>query len=192
MQVNNPRLIISAASSKQWPNTTLGEVLLCGRSNVGKSSFINALVRRKSLAYVGKTPGKTRLLNFYNIDDKLILVDAPGYGYQKDKRSDYQHFGSLMDEYILNRNNLKLCILLLDIRRDLSNDDQMMIEYFAHHHLPYLVILTKSDKLAYSKQLERSRKITTLLDKSAETIIMFKADNEEIVKDTWDKILNYI
>lgn len=192
MLVKQPKLVISAASSKQWPNTTLPEILLCGRSNVGKSSFINTMVKRKSLAYVGKTPGKTRLLNFYDIDERLMIVDAPGYGFQKEVKSNYRFFGQLMDEYIQKRENLKLCVLLLDIRRDPSVDDIAMIDYFKHHQIPYIMIITKSDKLSYSKQLIQKNKLINLLSVESDDLIIFDNSNTNIVTFTWQKILSYI
>lgn len=192
MLIKNPKLVISAASIKQWPESTMPEILLCGRSNVGKSTFINTMVKRKSLAYVGKTPGKTRLLNFYDLDEKIMFVDAPGYGFQKDRKSDYANFGKLMDDYIEKRSNLKLCILLLDIRRDPSNDDMMMIEYFAHHQIPHLIILTKSDKLSYSQQLKQKNKVASLINMEPTSLILFKHDDPELVEKTWEKISTFI
>ncbi|MEA5026522.1 MAG: ribosome biogenesis GTP-binding protein YihA/YsxC [Erysipelotrichaceae bacterium] len=188
MDFKKPYLVISAASQQQWPITDLPEVLLCGRSNVGKSSFINTMVRRKRLAYVAQTPGKTRLLNFYNLDDKLMFVDAPGYGFQKEQKSDYQTFGKLMDDYIQQRQNLRLCILLLDIRRIPNADDLMMMDYFNHHQMPYLLILTKADKLSYSQQLKQQNMLASVLKTAAHDLIMFNHIQPEVREKVWMKI----
>jgi len=192
MNIRNPRLVISAASRKQWPTTSMPEILLCGRSNVGKSTFINSLVSRKNLAYVGQTPGKTRLLNFYNLDDKLMLVDAPGYGYQKDKRLSYTVFGEMMDDYFDYRENLCLCIVILDIRREPSEDDLMMIDFIKRHETPYILLATKCDKISYFQQLVRRQKIAEVLNVRTDEIILF-AKNDERARDlTWQIIENII
>lgn len=185
-QFHNPTLIISAASSKQWPETTLPEIVLAGKSNVGKSSFINALVNRKALAYVGQTPGKTRLLNFYNLDEKLILVDAPGYGYAKRSKQEAIDYGKLMDEYFSKRNNLKCCVLLLDIRHLPNENDQIMLDFLKHQDIPYLVILTKSDKLSYSNQLKMQKQICEVLNLRKEDTIVFSSSKKDKVEQVWE------
>ena len=121
-QFNSLSHVITANDSNQWPTTEISEIVLSGRSNVGKSSLINSLVGRRALAYVGSRPGKTRFLNFYNLDDEVMLVDAPGYGYAKRSKSEILNYGTIIDEYFSTRENLKGCILVLDVR-----------------HLPYLV-----------------------------------------------------
>ena len=107
MEVKNPFLVVSAPDSKSWPEGDLPEIVLAGRSNVGKSSFINTITRRKNLAYVGNTPGKTRLLNFFNIDDRLMLVDVPGYGYANASKKMLIQFGEMMEEYFGERKQKK-------------------------------------------------------------------------------------
>ena len=148
---HNPQLVISAARSEQWPESELNEVLMVGKSNVGKSSLINALVNRKSLAYVGQTPGKTRLLNFYNLDEKLMLVDAPGYGYAKAPRSEIQKWGAMIDDYLHNTELLKHALLLIDIRHEPTADDETMVKWLLGYSMPFSIILTKCDKLSKSK-----------------------------------------
>ena len=185
---HNPKLIISAPSKKQWPDSNLPEIILAGKSNVGKSSFINALVNRKSLAYVGQTPGKTRLLNFYNLDDHIMLVDAPGYGYAKRSKSEAIDYGRLMEEYFRLRANVYCCILILDIRHLPSNNDLEMRNFLKHNNIPHLIILTKADKLSYSNQLKMQRDICNVLEVSTEEVIVFSSIKKDQVEKVWERI----
>lgn len=191
-QFHKPELVISAASSKQWPSSSLPEVILAGKSNVGKSSFINGLVGRKSLAYVGQTPGKTRLLNFYNLDDKLMLVDAPGYGYAKRSKSEAIDYGKLMEEYFSKRDTTKCCVLLLDIRHLPSDNDLVMLDFLRYNQIPYFVVLTKADKLSYSKQIAMKNEIRKALDISIEDIYTFSAVKKDNLEEIWDKLDSYL
>ena len=131
----------------QYPDSEVPEIALVGRSNCGKSSLINYLVNRKSLARIGGTPGKTRTVNFYNIDEKLFLVDLPGYGYAKIAKSSQQSWKEVIEPYLNNRNQLKLMLLLLDIRHLPSEDDRVMFEWILRSQKEFLIIATKSDKL---------------------------------------------
>ena len=185
---HNPMLIISAARSEQWPESELNEVLMVGKSNVGKSSLINALVNRKSLAYVGQTPGKTRLLNFYNLDDKLMLVDAPGYGYAKRSKQEYIDYGKMMGEYLKKRTHLKGCLLILDIRHEPSNNDITMYNYLKETNSPLLIVLTKTDKLSYSQQLKMKKLIAQGLNVSNESFVLFSSSKKTGVQELWEKI----
>lgn len=184
----NPTLVISAASKLQWPKTTLPEVVLAGKSNVGKSSLINALVQRKNLAYVGQTPGKTRLLNFYNLDDELMLVDAPGYGYAKRSKFELAKYAQLMDDYFGKRENIAACLLVLDMRHLPSKDDIVMYQYLQSLSFPYAIVLTKSDKLSYSQRLTMKRDICQQLACSLDDVIVFSANDKTGVEMLWDKI----
>ncbi|HCD1947268.1 TPA: ribosome biogenesis GTP-binding protein YsxC, partial [Staphylococcus aureus] len=115
---NNIELIISAVKEEQYPETELSEVALSGRSNVGKSTFINSMIGRKNMARTSQQPGKTQTLNFYNIDEQLIFVDVPGYGYAKVSKTQREKFGKMIEEYITKRENLQLVIQLVDLRHD--------------------------------------------------------------------------
>ena len=137
------RFIKSAKSSVDYPES-LKEVVLVGRSNVGKSSFINAVFNQKA-AYVGKTPGKTRLLNFFAVDDRYTLVDVPGYGFAKLSNNEIVAFGEMMEEYFSKRQALKLLVMITDIRHKPTGDDLDMIEFARYHHLNTLVIANKAD-----------------------------------------------
>lgn len=137
------KFICSATRKEGYPETS-DEVVFVGRSNVGKSSLINALYGK--VAYVGKTPGKTRLLNFFNVDDKYTVCDVPGYGYANRSDKEIIEFGQMMDEYFSKRENLRLCVIILDIRRIPNQDDLDMYEFLKENNIPVLFILNKCDK----------------------------------------------
>lgn len=155
--------ITSATEKSQWPQTSLSEVVVVGRSNVGKSSFINALTNRKKLAYVGNTPGKTRLINFFKIDDEWMLVDVPGYGYARMSKQQLEKLGAMMDEYFAQREQIKCIIQLVDARHDPTKDDIEMIEYFKEAHLPIIIVATKVDKVPKTKRIKALKNISQVL-----------------------------
>lgn len=157
-QVKQSEYMLSAAWKSQWPDESLPEVCLAGRSNVGKSSFINTLTNRKKLAHVSATPGKTRTLNFYDINHELRFVDVPGYGYAKVSMKIRESFGKMMEEYISSRPNLKAMILIVDYRHAPTKDDVMMYEFVKYYKIPVIVIATKEDKLKRS-ELDKNKKI---------------------------------
>ena len=150
----NAKFIKSAPSLKEAPQGQFPEVLLVGKSNVGKSSLINALCNKKSLAFVSGKPGHTRLLNYYNIDDKIYLVDAPGYGYAKGGFDLDKLFGTMMEDYFNNASRLKLVLILLDSRRELGENDVEIINYIRERDLNHLLVFTKVDKV---NQKEKSQ-----------------------------------
>lgn len=155
--------ITSAVNKSQWPESDLSEVVVVGRSNVGKSSFINALTNRKKLAYVGSTPGKTRLINFFAIDQSWMLVDVPGYGYAKMSKTQLEKLGAMMDEYFQERQQIRCVIQLVDARHDPTHDDLDMIEYFKEAHIPILVVATKIDKVPKTKRVKALKNISQVL-----------------------------
>ncbi|MEJ3681434.1 ribosome biogenesis GTP-binding protein YihA/YsxC, partial [Staphylococcus aureus] len=136
VNTNNIELIISAVKEEQYPETELSEVALSGRSNVGKSTFINSMIGRKNMARTSQQPGKTQTLNFYNIDEQLIFVDVPGYGYAKVSKTQREKFGKMIEEYITKRENLQLVIQLVDLRHDPTQDDILMYNYLKHFDIP--------------------------------------------------------
>lgn len=148
---NNIELIISAVQEAQYPETNLSEVALSGRSNVGKSTFINSMIGRKNMARTSQQPGKTQTLNFFNIDEQLIFVDVPGYGYAKVSKAQREKFGKMIEEYLTQRENLRLVIQLVDLRHNPTEDDVLMYNYLKHFDIPTLVICTKEDKIAKGK-----------------------------------------
>lgn len=156
MMIKKANFITSAASIEGWPNHSYPELLVVGRSNVGKSTFINSITNQKHLAKTSNTPGKTRLINFFDINDhQFVLVDAPGYGFARISRQEQAQFSKLMDDYLLKRSNLKGALLLLDLRHRPTTHDQQIYSFLKTIRKPVLVIGTKLDKLKkndYQKQ----------------------------------------
>ncbi|MBR2066833.1 MAG: YihA family ribosome biogenesis GTP-binding protein [Solobacterium sp.] len=188
MEYHEAKLLASAAHKDQWPNSNLPEVIFVGRSNAGKSTLINALVNRKNLAYSGKTPGKTRLLNFFAIDQKYIFTDAPGYGYATKEYEASLKFGRLMETYFHERQNLKGLILVLDARRDPSEDDLSMIEYAKAMHLAILIVCTKADKLSKNALHNQIFKIAQKLDIPKTAFYPVSSLQKEGLNDVWKAI----
>ncbi|MBB5183615.1 ribosome biogenesis GTP-binding protein YihA/YsxC [Catenisphaera adipataccumulans] len=155
--------VISAVKPEQWPQEGLPETVVVGRSNVGKSSFINALTERKKLAYVGNTPGKTRLINFFRIDERWMLVDVPGYGYAKMSKKMLMEMGRMMDTYFQQRQEIACVVQLVDARHDPTQDDIDMMEYLQALHLPILVAATKVDKVPKTKRVRAIKNISQIL-----------------------------
>lgn len=151
MKVNNPKFEVSAVSPKQYPNNNLPEIVLVGKSNVGKSSFVNTMINRKSLARTSSEPGKTRQINFYNIDDKFYFVDLPGYGYSKMSKLEQEKVGKFTEEYLVKRNTISLIIFLIDIRHKPTENDRLMYDYVVRSNLPFMVLANKADKIAPTK-----------------------------------------
>lgn len=142
----NSTFIKSTPSVKERPLDQFPEVLIVGKSNVGKSSLINSLCQRKALAFTSSKPGHTRLLNYYNIDNKFFLVDAPGYGYAKGGIDLDRLFGEMMEGYFTDNPYLKLVLLLIDSRREFSENDLEILDYLKDNQIPYFVVITKTDK----------------------------------------------
>lgn len=190
---NNIDLIISAVQEAQYPDTGLSEVALSGRSNVGKSSFINSMIGRKNMARTSQQPGKTQTLNFFNIDDQLIFVDVPGYGYAKVSKSQREKFGKMIEEYLTKRESLKLVIQLVDLRHNPTEDDVLMYNYLKHFDIPILVICTKEDKIAKGKIQKHIKNIKEKLDLDPDdTIISYSSIQNTKQQQIWDLIADYL
>lgn len=158
---NNVSLRISAGFASQFPRDPMPQIALSGRSNVGKSSLINTLLGRNSLARVSGTPGKTITVNFYDIDKKLFLVDLPGYGFAKRSAESQKQWSTLTDAFFTsnaNRELLKLVVQLIDVRIGPTEDDMMMLSYLKSEGIPYVVVATKSDKLSATAQKQAAEK----------------------------------
>lgn len=192
MIVKTSEFLISAVKEAQWPKDGLPEVLLLGRSNVGKSSFINTMVNRKNLAYTSSTPGMTRMLNFYDVNHEMRFVDAPGYGFQKKAKSGYEEFERLMQEYFAKRENLKVAVLLLDVRREPNEDDALMLEFIQHYHIPCLIILTKCDKLSNNQIANQKKVIAEALSFSKDSFCLFSSLNKTGKEEAWKAIEQYL
>jgi GTP-binding protein len=172
--IRNVEFIGGKAEQAGWrPDSKLPEIAFAGRSNVGKSSLLNALVRRKSFARVSKTPGRTREINFFRINNQFLFVDLPGYGYARISKEKKAEWRPLIESYLGRTAQLRGLVLLLDIRRDPSDDDRAMLDFLARLEIPTLVALTKSDKLAKTVVRSRVDGISRALSLDAEQIIPF-------------------
>lgn len=160
MKINNVDLTISAVRQSQYPIDDKKEFLLVGRSNVGKSSFINAIIERKDLARVSSKPGKTQTLNFYIVNDDFYLVDVPGYGYASVSKEIQQKFGIMIEDYISNRDYLERVYMLVDFRIKPTQDDLLMYNFLKYHNLPVTIVATKVDKVSKNDR-EKQKKIIT-------------------------------
>lgn len=185
---NDCSLVTSAAKKEQWPESDLPEIVLAGRSNVGKSSFINTMCNRKKLAYVGNTPGKTRLLNFFNIDNTLMFVDVPGYGYANISQKQLIQFGEMMEDYFSGRDQKKGLVMLVDARHRPSEDDLSMMEYAKYYEIPVVVIATKMDKVKNSQRGKCLKAIQEDLEIAKEQLIPFSSETKEGINKAWEAI----
>lgn len=176
-----------AVRTTQYPTDNLPEFLIVGRSNVGKSSFINTLVNRKNLARTSAKPGKTQTLNFYNIDDMCYIVDVPGYGYAAVSNAKQEKFGLMIEEYIMNRPNLKHVFLLIDYRHKPTENDLIMYDFLKYYNLPVTVVCTKYDKVKKSLKDKQNKIIENTIDVAmGDEIIYFS----KITKVGRDKIIS--
>ncbi len=190
---NNIELIISAVQEAQYPETNFSEVALSGRSNVGKSTFINSMIGRKNMARTSQQPGKTQTLNFFNIDEQLIFVDVPGYGYAKVSKAQREKFGKMIEEYLTQRENLRLVIQLVDLRHNPTEDDVLMYNYLKHFDIPTLVICTKEDKIAKGKVQKHLKNIKDKLELEPEdSIISYSSIKNNKQQPIWDLISTYL
>ena len=189
MKITKAEFIKSATQVSQYPLPTLPEIAFAGRSNVGKSSLINALLGCKNLAKTSNTPGRTQLINFFTINDKISFVDLPGYGFVKVARSVKENWGEMIEAYLRQRTNLALVVLILDIRRVPNEDDLSLRDWLDHYRIPYLYVLTKSDKLSNNQSVKQKRIIEKILNASKEEkLILFSAKTQKGKDDLW-KIL---
>ena len=191
MKVNthNADILLSAANTSHYPQDDIPEVALAGRSNVGKSSFINTMLNRKNLARTSGKPGKTQLLNFFNIDDQLRFVDVPGYGYARVSKKEREKWGKMIEEYLTTRKNLKAVISLVDLRHEPSADDVQMYEFLKYYEIPVILVATKADKIPRGKWNKHESMIKKKLDfDKSDTFIIFSSVNKAGVEESWSAI----
>ncbi|MBU7006423.1 ribosome biogenesis GTP-binding protein YihA/YsxC [Phosphitispora fastidiosa] len=189
MRIVSAEYVISAVGPKQYPEGGQPEIAFAGRSNVGKSSLINRLVNRKALARTSGSPGKTRLLNFYHINDSFYFVDLPGYGFAKVSRVEKAAWGKMIEEYLLNRDNLRVVIQLIDIRHAPSREDVQMYEWLKHFGIPTILVTTKADKIARGNWPKHIRVIKeTLIPYPATPVIAFSAETGQGKDELWKLI----
>lgn len=164
MKIENVSLSISAVRRSQYPDDNLPEFIMVGRSNVGKSSFMNTIVNRKNMARISSRPGKTSTLNFYNVDGKFYLVDVPGYGYADTSKEEIRKFGLMVEEYLEKRQELKRVFLLIDFRHKPTNDDVLMYNFLKYYQIPVTIIATKADKVSSKEKDKNLKLIKEVLD----------------------------
>lgn len=198
MLIKNPKFEISAVGPKQYPNNNLPEIVLVGKSNVGKSSFINTLINRKNLARTSSEPGKTRQINFYNMDDKFYFVDLPGYGYSKMSKEMQVKVGAYIEEYLFKRNKISLIVQLLDIRHMPTKDDIMMYEYLLKTNKPFLLVCNKADKIAVTKvqsavdNISKELKLKELGLEEKVKILPFSSERKIYSENVWTELEKYV
>lgn len=193
MNVKNPKFEISAVSPKQYPKNDLPQIVLVGKSNVGKSSFINTMINRKSLARTSSEPGKTRQINFYNIDETFYFVDLPGYGYSKMSKQEQDKVGSFIEQYLIKSKNIALVIFLIDIRHNPTENDRLMYDYIIRSGLPFIIFANKADKIAPTKVEETVKDLQKQINPIGDsTMLPFSAEKKIYTEDVWKIIDEYI
>ena len=189
MLIKDPKFEITAVSPKQYPTSGLPEIVLVGKSNVGKSSFINTLINRKKLARTSSEPGKTRLINFYNMDNKFYFVDLPGYGFSKMSKVEQEKVNGFIDQYLHVRKDISLIILLIDIRHEPGNNDLLMYDYIIRSGIPFMVITNKADKIAVTKVDDRVKELQNILNPIGDfTFLPFSAERKIYSDTVWNEI----
>ncbi|PLT32370.1 ribosome biogenesis GTP-binding protein YihA/YsxC [Bacillus sp. V5-8f] len=189
MKVTSADIVISAVKPEQYPTDPLPEFALAGRSNVGKSSFINKMINRKSLARTSSKPGKTQTLNFYIINDELHFVDVPGYGYAKVSKTERAAWGKMIETYFTSRKQLRAALLIVDLRHPPSSDDVMMYDFLKHHELPCIVIATKADKIPKGKWQKHLKVVRETLDLDPEDqLILFSGETGQGKEQAWSAL----
>ena len=193
MIIKNPKFEISAVSEKQYPKNEIPEIVLVGKSNVGKSSFINTMLNRKNLARTSSEPGKTRQINFYNVDNNFYFVDLPGYGYSKMSKEEQVKVGKFIEDYLSNRKQISLIIFLIDIRHSPTENDVMMYDYIINTGFPCLIIANKADKLAETKVQDAVQNLQNELNPLKDlTFLPFSSEKKIYTENVWKEIEKYI
>ena len=193
MNVKNPKFEISAVGPKQYPKNNLPEIVLVGKSNVGKSSFVNTMINRKKLARTSSEPGKTRQINFYNIDDLFYFVDLPGYGYSKMSKKEQEQVGKFIENYLFNRKEIALIIFLIDIRHSPTSNDKLMYNYIISSGLPCLILANKADKIAITKVDDTVKALQKELNPIGDiTTLPFSSERKIYKDDVWNFIAPYL
>ena len=193
MIIKEANLDIMATRRSQYPDDNKPEFLLVGRSNVGKSSFINSILGRKNLAYTSATPGKTQTLNFYGVNNEFYLIDVPGYGYASVDKKTQAKFGMMIEEYLEKRTQLKRVFMLIDFRHKPTEDDLLMYNFLKYYNLPVTVVATKADKIGGSKKEKNLKVIMDTLDLVVgDDLVVFSSVTKLGVKEVLNKIESLI
>lgn len=193
MKIKSADIVISAVKPDQYPDEVLPEFALAGRSNVGKSSFINKLLNRKNLARTSSKPGKTQTLNFFLINEEFYFVDVPGYGYARVSKTERAAWGKMIETYLTTREQLKAVVLIIDLRHPPTADDVMMYQFLKHYDIPVIIINTKADKIPKSKW-QKHMKITreTLELDPNDTIVLFSSETGYGKDQAWAVMQSYM
>ena len=192
VKILDVKLTISAVRVSQFPTDNKNEFLLVGRSNVGKSSFINTLINRKNFARTSAKPGKTQTLNFYLINDFFYLVDAPGYGYANVSRQLKNKFGLIMESYLESRENLKMVFMLIDFRHKPTEDDVMMYNYLKHYNIPVTIICTKVDKVSKNTHDKQINIISKTLNAEKNELLLFSSVTKMGKQEIYNKLIEIL
>lgn len=193
MIIKNAEFKISAVSPKQYPADGLPEIVLVGKSNVGKSSFINTMLNRKKLARTSSEPGKTRQINFYNVNDSFYFVDLPGYGFSKMSKVEQEKVGAFIEEYLQNSKNIALIVFLIDIRHNPTENDKLMYNYAIQTEKPFIIIANKADKIAVTKVNDSVKALQNILNPLQDlTFIPFSSERKIYTDTAWQIIEQFI
>jgi len=188
MKIISAEFVTSAAKSSQYPPPLLPEIAFAGRSNVGKSSLINTLVNRKRLVKTSATPGRTQLINFFDINGQMGFVDLPGYGYARVPPAVKKKWGPMIETYLSGRKTLKGVVVIMDIRRIPGPEESNLLGWLAHYSIPDILVLTKTDKLSKNKQSRQYQLIASALDRDQADFILFSAKTRRGKSALWDAI----
>ncbi len=188
MIIKSAEFVISATRPGNYPPEDLPEIAFAGRSNVGKSTLINKLVNRKHLVKTSSTPGRTQLLNFFNINESFVFVDLPGYGYAKVPERVKKDWGQMIETFLTTRSTLKGVVLILDIRRNPGEEERNFISWLHQQEIPAVLILTKADKLSKTKQKKQVQIIEKALSVNPEELICFSAKTRQGLDNVWAAI----
>lgn len=192
MKVTSSEIVISAVKPAQYPDVNIPEIALAGRSNVGKSSFINKILARKNLARTSSKPGKTQTLNFYIINEILHFVDVPGYGYAKVSKTEREAWGKMIETYITTREQLRAVVLLVDVRHPPSKDDVLMYNFLKHYNIPTIIVATKADKIPKGKWQKHVKVIKDTLDMDqSDSLVLFSSETGQGKTEVWSIIEHY-
>lgn len=193
MIIKNPEFKISAVNPKQYPDDDLPQIVLVGKSNVGKSSFINSMINRKKLARTSSEPGKTRQINFYNMDNKFYFVDLPGYGYSKMSKAEQVKVGGFIEEYLKKSKHIALIIFLIDIRHSPTENDRLMYQYVINSNSPCIIIANKADKIAVTKVDSYVKDLQNELNPLKDfTFLPYSSERKIYSKRVWEEIEKYL
>jgi GTP-binding protein len=192
MKITSAEFVTSAAKPSQYPPEGLPEIAFAGRSNVGKSSLINVLVNRKRLVKTSSTPGRTQLVNFFDINDSITFVDLPGYGYAKVPESVRKNWGPMIETYLSGRNTLKGVVVILDIRRTPREEEHNLIAWLEHYSIASILVLTKADKLSKTKMTRQHAVVARELALATGGLILFSAKSRKGREDVWKAIEHLI